>query len=47
MDFSSKQWEKNRYFQTEMLAYAKAQWYAVTGKYVSAYVLAQTWNVCG
>ena len=31
MDFSSKRWEKNRDFQTEMLAYVKAQWYAVLG----------------
>lgn len=30
-----------------MLAYAKAQWYAVTGKYVPASVLAKTWNVIG
>lgn len=39
--------EKNRDFQTERLAYAKSQWYAVPGEYLRAFVLAEACSVHG
>ena len=46
-DFASKRWEKNRDFQTQRLAHAKAQGYAAPGEYPHAFVLAEARRVHG